>query len=191
MRFTPLAIPDVVLVEPDVFEDERGFFLETWHARRWHTEGGLPERFVQDNQSFSVRGVLRGLHAQLRHPQGKLVRAVQGEIFDVAVDLRPGSPSFGRWVGEALSDRNFRQLYVPPGFAHGFCVIGESATVQYKCTELYHREDEIGVIWNDPEIGIDWPVEEPRVSAKDQALPRLRELAEILQPSDPHEPRHP
>jgi dTDP-4-dehydrorhamnose 3,5-epimerase len=127
-----------------------------------------------------VHRVLRGLHAQLRRPQGKLVRAILGEIFDVAVDIRPGSPTFGQWVGELLSGESFRQLYIPPGFAHGFCVTSETAHVQYKCTELYFKEDEIGIVWNDPGIGIDWPVAEPLVNEKDRNAPRLAEIVQKL-----------
>jgi dTDP-4-dehydrorhamnose 3,5-epimerase len=137
--------------------------------------------FVQDNHSYSTKGTLRGLHAQVEHPQGKLVCAVAGEIFDVAVDIRPDSPTFGRWVGRVLSGTNHRQLWVPPGFAHGFCVLSKDAHVQYKCTAFYRREDEIGILWNDPQIGIDWPVKDPRLSDKDRSakpletfLPRLR-----------------
>ena len=176
MRFLPTAFPEVVLVEPDVFKDDRGFFLETWHQEKYR-RGGLPETFVQDNHSYSVRGVLRGLHAQLRHPQGKLVRAVLGEIFDVAVDIRPGSPTYGKWVGEVLSGENFRQLWVPPGFAHGFCVLSETAHVLYKCTTLYDRDDEVSILWDDPEIGIEWPVREPLLSPKDRQARRLQDIS--------------
>lgn len=183
MKFLPTSdLPEVVVVEPSVLRDERGFFLEVYHQRKFR-EGGVPDTFVQDNHSCSVRGTLRGLHAQLTKPQGKLVRAVTGEIFDVAVDIRPGSPTFGRWVGEILSGENFRQLWVPPGFAHGFCVLSETAHVQYKCTELYDREDEIALLWNDPEIGIAWPVNDlgnPLLSPKDRAALTLAGLAEIL-----------
>jgi dTDP-4-dehydrorhamnose 3,5-epimerase len=179
MRFVPLAIPDVVLIEPDIFKDDRGFFFEVYHREKFEA-AGLPGTFVQDNQSYSHRHVLRGLHAQLRKPQGKLVRALQGEIFDVAVDIRPGSPTFGRWVSAVLSGENNCQLWVPPGFVHGFCVTSDSAAVQYKCTELYAPNDEIGVVWNDPEIGIEWPLAEPLISPKDLRLPRLRQLIETL-----------
>jgi dTDP-4-dehydrorhamnose 3,5-epimerase len=180
VKFLPLAaLPDVLIVEPDVFRDDRGFFLESWHERKFQ-ECGLPAAFVQDNHSFSRRGTLRGLHAQLRRPQGKLVRAVVGEIFDVAVDIRPGSPTFGVWAGETLSGESCRQLYVPPGFAHGFCVTSESAHVLYKCTDFYDREDEIGIAWNDPEIGIGWPVDDPKLSPKDLAAPRLAEILHRL-----------
>lgn len=179
MRFLPREIPEVVLVEPPVYRDDRGFFLEVFHQQKF-LENGLPGTFVQDNHSYSTRGVLRGLHAQRTRPQGKLVRAVVGEIFDVAVDIRPGSPTFGKWVGEVLSGENLRQLWVPPGFAHGFCVLSETAHVLYKCTELYDARDEIGIVWDDPRIGIDWPVKEPIVSGKDQAAPKLAEIADRL-----------
>jgi dTDP-4-dehydrorhamnose 3,5-epimerase len=175
VEFEPTAIPGVIRVTPRVFRDARGFFLETYHAERF-AKAGIGAPFVQDNHSFSARGTLRGLHMQRAFAQGKLVRCSAGEIFDVAVDVRRGSPTFGRWVGETLSAENFRQLWVPPGFLHGFCVLSETAHVQYKCTELYHPEDELGVIWSDPEIGIAWPVDAPVLSAKDAALPRLREV---------------
>jgi dTDP-4-dehydrorhamnose 3,5-epimerase len=181
MKFTPTEIPDVVLIEPDVFADPRGFFVETHHAGKYR-EGGIGVTFVQDNHSFSsARGTLRGLHAQLHHPQGKLVHALLGEIWDVAVDLRPGSPTFKRWVARTLSGDNHHQLYVPPGFVHGFCVTSESAHVQYKCTELYRREDEISVVWNEPELGIAWPVAEPLLNDKDRAAPRLAEILDRLE----------
>lgn len=179
MKFQPTALPDVILVEPAVFRDDRGFFLETYHQKKY-ADGGIPDLFVQDNHSYSTRGTLRGLHAQLRQPQGKLVRAVQGEIFDVAVDIRPDSPTFGRWVGEILSGDNYRQLWVPPGFAHGFCVLSETAHVQYKCTDFYVRDDEIGIVWNDPGIGIDWPVAEPLLSPKDRDAPTLEAILQTL-----------
>ena len=179
MRFEPTSIPDVILIEPRVFRDARGFFLETYHAQRFAAAGIVAE-FVQDNHSASANGTLRGLHMQREFAQGKLVRCVAGEIFDVAVDARPGSKTFGRWIGETLSAANFRQLWVPPGFLHGFCVVSESAQVEYKCTELYHPEDELGVIWNDPDLGIGWPVRAPVLSAKDAALPRLREVESRL-----------
>ncbi len=179
MEFQRLSLPDVILVKPDVWPDDRGFFLETYHLEKYR-QGGIGEPFVQDNHSYSSRGTLRGLHAQLRRPQGKLVRAVLGEIFDVAVDIRPDSPTFGKWVGEILSGENFRQLYIPPGFAHGFCVLSETAHVLYKCTELYDPKDEIGIAWNDPEIRIEWPVEEPLLSAKDLAAPKLAEIVQEL-----------
>lgn len=177
--FTPLEIADVILVEPEVFCDDRGFFLETWHRERW-AAGGIDVDFVQTNHSRSIGPVLRGLHAQRTKPQGKLVRCVEGEIFDVAVDIRPGSPSFGRWVGATLTAENRHQLWVPAGFAHGFCVLGEAAQVEYACTALYDRADEIGVRWNDPAIGITWPISTPILSAKDRDAPTLAELTSQL-----------
>jgi dTDP-4-dehydrorhamnose 3,5-epimerase len=180
VEFRRLALPDVILVVPDVHRDARGFFLETYHARKYR-EGGIEASFVQDNHSHSRRGTLRGLHAQLLSPQGKLVRAVKGEIWDVAVDIRPGSPSFGRWVGSTLSEENAHQLWVPPGFGHGFCVLSEEADVEYKCTTLYDPGDEIAIQWNDPAIGIRWPVAEPVLSARDQAARPLAELRTRLQ----------
>ena len=165
-------------MEPDVFRDARGFFLETFHARKYRA-GGIAFDFVQDNHSRSQRGTLRGLHAQRARPQGKLVRAVQGEIFDVAVDLRPGAKTFGKWTAATLSGENFRQLFVPPGFAHGFCVLSETAEVEYKCTDFYDPADEVGVLWSS--VGIDWPLQEPLLSAKDAALPRLDQLRKTLE----------
>jgi dTDP-4-dehydrorhamnose 3,5-epimerase len=175
VKFTPLALPEVILVEPDVHRDARGFFVETYHLEKYRA-GGIPGPFVQDNHSRSVQGTLRGLHAQRRRPQGKLVRAVDGEMFDVAVDTRQGSPTFGRWVGVRLSGENFHQLYVPPGFAHGFCVLSAAVHVEYKCTDFYEPADEIGLAWDDPDVGIEWPVRDPIVSDKDRRLPRLRDL---------------
>lgn len=187
MKFQPTRIPEVVLVELNVFKDDRGFFLETYHQRKF-TEGGIPETFVQDNHSYSIRGTLRGLHAQLRNPQGKLVRAIQGEIFDVAVDIRPDSPTCGQWVGEILSGDNFRQLWVPPGFAHGFAVLSETAHVQYKCTDFYDRDDEIGIVWNDPGIGIAWPIEDPLLSPKDREAPTLETILQHLRDHERKDP---
>jgi dTDP-4-dehydrorhamnose 3,5-epimerase len=175
MRFVPTELHEVVLVEPDVFRDERGFFLETYHERKY-AAGGIPGPFVQDNHSRSVQGTLRGLHAQVERPQGKLVRAVEGEMFDVAVDIRRGSATFGRWVGVRLSGENFQQLYVPPGFVHGFCVLSAVVHVEYKCTDFYDAEDEIGLAWNDPDVGIEWPIRDPTISAKDRLLPALKDL---------------
>jgi dTDP-4-dehydrorhamnose 3,5-epimerase len=179
MEFRRLDLDGVILVAPNIIPDERGFFLETYHRDKY-AAGGIPETFVQDNQSFSRQRVLRGLHAQLRHPQGKLVRAIVGEIFDVAVDIRPGSPTFGKWAGATLSGENAHQLYVPPGFAHGFCVLSETAHVQYKCTDVYHPGDEIGVAWNDPDIGVEWPLEDPILNEKDRTAPRLAEIVQRL-----------
>ena len=179
MRFTPTALPEVILVEPDVFRDARGFFLETYHERKY-AQGGIPGPFVQDNHSRSVQGTLRGLHAQVRRPQGKLVRAVQGEMFDVAVDIRRGSPRFGRWVGVRLTGDNFKQIYIPAGYAHGFCVLSERVHVEYKCTDFYDPGGEIGIAWNDPDIGVAWPVAEPTVSDKDGRAPRLADALDRL-----------
>jgi len=182
VKVTPTGIPGVVVIEPLVRHDERGFFLETFHRRKFE-EHGLPGEFVQDNHSFSTaRGILRGMHAQLHHPQGKLVRAVIGEVFDVAVDLRPDSPAFGRWVSEVLSEDNFRQLYVPPGCAHGYLVLSDTSHVEYKCTALYDQPDEIGLAWDDPEVGIQWPPGAPLVNERDGTWPRLAELRPRLAP---------
>jgi dTDP-4-dehydrorhamnose 3,5-epimerase len=169
MRVVPTAIPDVLVVEPRVFGDQRGFFFESWN-RRALREAGLDVDFVQDNHSRSARGVLRGLHYQIRHPQGKLVRVVAGEVFDVAVDLRRGSPTFGRHVAITLSAENRKMLWVPPGFAHGFCVTSESADFLYKTTDYWHQEHERTLLWSDPALGIAWPVDgAPLVAAKDAA----------------------
>jgi dTDP-4-dehydrorhamnose 3,5-epimerase len=182
MKFQPTRLPEVILIEPDVFRDDRGYFLETWRQDKYG-QGGIPETFVQDNHSYSIHGTLRGLHAQLQHPQGKLVRAILGEIFDVAVDIRPDSPTFGQWVGEVLSGDNFRQLWVPAGFAHGFAVLSETAHVQYKCTDFYNRDDEIGILWNDPRIGVDWPLDrigDPLLSPKDSQASTLETILQRL-----------
>jgi dTDP-4-dehydrorhamnose 3,5-epimerase len=179
MRFVPTDLPGVILIEPDVYKDPRGFFLETWHQKKY-AEAGITGPFVQDNHSFSERGTLRGLHSQLQRPQGKLVRAVEGEMLDVAVDIRRGSPTFGRWVGYVLSGENFRQLWIPPGFAHGFCVLSERVHVEYKCTDFYDRSDELTIVWNDAQVGIEWPVKEPLLSARDAAAPTLAAAADRL-----------
>ncbi len=175
MKFEPLAIPGVIRVVPDVHGDERGFFLESYHEQKY-AEGGIPGPFVQDNHSRSANGILRGLHAQLDPAQGKLVRVLSGEILDVAVDVRRGSPHFGQHVAVPLSGENFHQLWVPEGFLHGFCVLSERADVEYKVTAPYTPESEIAVAWNDPDLAIPWPVSEPRLSARDQAAPRLTEI---------------
>lgn len=168
MNAIPLAIPDVVLFEPRVFGDERGFFFESFHQRRFEEAIGRSVNFVQDNHSRSAKNVLRGLHYQIRQPQGKLVRVVEGTVFDVAVDLRKSSPTFGQWVGEVLSAENKKQLWVPEGFAHGFVVISESAEFLYKTTDYYAPEHERCVAWNDPVLAINWPISDaPSVSAKD------------------------
>jgi dTDP-4-dehydrorhamnose 3,5-epimerase len=170
---TPLA--GLLIIEPKIFGDERGFFLETWSRKRYQ-EIGIDVDFVQDNLSFSRHGVLRGLHFQNPQAQGKLVYVLQGEVFDVAVDIRKGSPTFGRWHGLVLSSENKRQFWVPPGFAHGFCVTSESALFTYKCTELYAPAHERSILWNDPTLAIDWPVTEPQVSDKDRLAPLLADL---------------
>ena len=173
MQATPLTIPDVVLLEPKVFGDQRGFFLESYSERTFQ-ELGLPTRFVQDNHSKSIRSVLRGLHYQLGTPQGKLLRALQGEIFDVAVDMRRSSPTFGKWVGEILNDTNRRMLWIPPGFAHGFLVLSDTAEVAYKASEFYAPQQERSLLWNDEQVGIEWPLHlielaGPLLSTKDAA----------------------
>jgi dTDP-4-dehydrorhamnose 3,5-epimerase len=181
VKFLATELPGVLIVEPDVFRDARGFFLET-HSVPKYAQGGITATFVQDNHSRSVRGTLRGLHAQVTRPQAKLLRVVAGEIFDVAVDVRRGSPTFGRWVGAVLSAENFRQLYIPEGFAHGFCVLSEVADVEYKCSDVYVPEDEITVQWNDPAIGIRWPVAEPLLSKRDEVGRPLAEMGDRLPP---------
>ncbi len=175
MKFTPLEIPDVILVEPDVFGDARGYFQETYHAGKY-AAAGIPGPFLQDNFSFSRRGVLRGLHFQLRQPQGKLVMVARGEVFDVAVDVRRSSPTFGRWVGRTLNDQNHHQMWIPPGFAHGFCVLSEVVEFLYKCTQLYDPADDRGIAWNDPALGIRWPLADPALSAKDLKQPLLADV---------------
>lgn len=175
MRFVPTEIPDVLVVEPDVLRDGRGYFLETYHAGKYRA-GGIDGPFVQDNHSRSVRGTLRGLHLQLRRPQGKLIRVIEGEIFDVAVDVRRGSPTFGKWVAVTLSADNFLQCYVPAGFAHGFCVTTAVAQVEYKCTDLYDAASEIGIAWNDPALAIPWPLDDPILSDRDRRHPRLADV---------------
>jgi dTDP-4-dehydrorhamnose 3,5-epimerase len=179
VNFIPTRLPDVIVVEPDVHRDARGFFLESYHADKY-ARGGVAATFVQDNHSRSTRGTLRGLHAQWRTPQGKLVRVLDGEIFDVAVDVRRGSPTYGQWVGVQLDSDAHRQIWVPEGFLHGFCVLSETADVEYKCTAPYDPGGELGVLWNDPDIGIEWPVREPVLSAKDAASPRLGEVQDKL-----------
>jgi dTDP-4-dehydrorhamnose 3,5-epimerase len=179
MKITPTVIPDVILIEPAVHGDQRGFFMESYHQNNFAAQG-LDQVFVQDNHSRSEKGVLRGLHYQLKNPQGKLVRVVTGEVFDVAVDVRKGSPTFGKWVGDYLSETNHKMLYVPPGFAHGFCVVSESADFLYKCTEFYDPNDEQGIIWNDPQINISWPCETFQLSGKDQHYKTLAEMTDYL-----------
>lgn len=175
-RFHRFEIPDLILIEPVVFEDKRGFFLE-FYKHSDFKKAGIKEEFVQDNHSGSIRGVLRGLHFQ-REPeaQGKLLRCIRGEIFDVAVDIRRDSPTFGRWVSVILSEENRKMLYIPPGFAHGFQVLSDTAEVIYKTTREYSPGHEAGIIWNDPELNIDWPIKEPLLSVRDRQWPMLKEL---------------
>ena len=182
MKVSNTCLPGVIRIEPRVFGDTRGFFYETWSASRY-ADMGLSSPFVQDNVSKSGRGSLRGLHLQHPHGQGKLVHVLVGEVFDVAVDVRVGSPHFGQWGGVTLSESNRHQLYIPPGFAHGFCVVSDTALFAYKCTERYHAETEITVAWNDPDIGIRWPIAAPTLSKKDKAGQVLKALGDKL-------PRH-
>ncbi len=175
MKVEHTELPEVLLIKPDVFGDGRGFFLEAWNQQRF-AEHGLKMHFVQDNVSFSRRGILRGLHFQNPHLQGKLVHVLDGEVFDVAVDIRLGSPHFGRWVGVHLSADNHWQLYVPEGFAHGFCVTSETALFAYKCTDLYQPKAEFSVRWDDPDLAIAWPVPSPSLSVKDQAGLNLKDI---------------
>ena len=177
MIVTPTpTLPDVLIVEPRVFPDDRGFFVETYSAPRYRA-AGIDVDFVQDNHSRSVRGTLRGLHWQVApHPQAKLIRVLAGEILDVAVDIREGSPTFGRWVSVSLSAENFRQLFIPVGFAHGFLVLSDLADIEYKCSDVYDPAAERGLMWNDPEIGIAWPVTDPILSPRDRAHPPLGAL---------------
>jgi dTDP-4-dehydrorhamnose 3,5-epimerase len=179
VRIVPTELPGVLIVEPEVHRDGRGFFLETFHEAKYRG-GGIAGPFVQDNQSRSLKGTLRGLHLQLRRPQGKLVRVIAGEVFDVAVDVRRGSPTFGRWAGVTLSADDFRQCYVPPGFAHGFCVLSDSADVEYKCTELYDRDSEIAIAWDDPRLAVRWPVTAPILSDRDRAARPLEAFLDRL-----------
>jgi dTDP-4-dehydrorhamnose 3,5-epimerase len=175
MEVTPTKIRDVLLIKPRVFEDSRGFFFESYNRREF-IKHGLDVTFVQDNHSRSVKNTLRGLHFQVNPGQGKLVRVVSGEVFDVAVDIRFGSPTFGQWVGHNLSAINKLQMYIPVGFAHGFCVLSEYAEFEYKCTDFYSLSDERGIAWNDPEIGISWPVTRPLLSEKDRRNPLLNNI---------------
>lgn len=175
MRVTLIDIPGVLLLEPSVLSDRRGWFTETYHEQRYR-EAGITERFVQDNCSRSVRNTVRGLHFQEPHAQGKLVMALEGSVFDVVADIRKGSPTFGKWYGIELSSQNLRQMYIPPGCAHGFCVTSETATFLYKCTAYYSPNDEHGILWNDPDLGILWPTREPILSRKDQAYRILKEM---------------
>jgi dTDP-4-dehydrorhamnose 3,5-epimerase len=179
VRVETTGLPGVLVIHPDVYRDARGFFLETYSQPRYAAHG-MSTAFVQDNHSHSSRCTIRGLHLQAAKGQGKLVRAVRGEMLDVAVDVRLGSPFFGRWTGAVLSGENFRQLYIPPGFAHGFAVLSDEVDVEYKCTELYDASDEVTVRWNDPAIGIEWPVKEPILSARDAQAPTLDQIRHRL-----------
>lgn len=175
MNVIETKLPGVLIIEPKVFGDARGYFFETWQQTRYEAIG-IKENFVQDNVSYSARGVLRGLHYQKPNTQGKLVSVLQGEVFDVAVDIRAGSPTFGQWVGVNLSGDNNLQLWVPPGFAHGFCVTSETAYFTYKCTDVYTPRAEGGIMWNDPDIGIQWPLDDVILSDKDNVYARLRDV---------------
>lgn len=184
MKRIDTALPGVCLIEPKVFGDHRGFFMETY-SKRMFEEIGINHEFVQDNHSKSTKGVLRGLHYQLIQPQAKLVRVTKGEVFDVAIDMRRGSPTYGKWIGEILSEDNKRMLFIPEGFAHGFVVLSDEAEFTYKCSDFYAPEHERGLIWNDPSIGIDWPIPEgmePMLSQKDAAYPTFETLPEADQP---------
>ena len=173
MKVTPLELREVLLIDLRVFGDARGWFAETWQAERY-AAAGIPSRFVQDNAAYSQRGVLRGLHAQHPYDQGKLIQVLQGEIYDVAVDIRRGSPTFGRWVGIPLSAARPQQVWIPPGFAHGYCVLSDEALFTYKCTDFYHPETQFSVRWDDPAIGIEWPLEiAPVLADKDREAPLL------------------
>lgn len=179
MKVLPAELPGLILIQPKVHRDERGFLLETWQEERYR-EAGIRARFVQDNLSSSLRGALRGLHVQLRRPQAKLIRCASGEIFDVAVDVRKGSPTFARWFGVKLSAENALQMFIPKGFAHGFAVLSRRAEVAYKCSDFYEPKDQLAILWSDPEIGIDWPVEKPLLSPKDRAAKPLKDLYDLL-----------
>lgn len=175
MRFTPSPIlPEIVVIEPDLFQDERGFFMEFYHQEKF-VQAGIHARFVQDNRSRSCKGTVRGLHYQIQRPQGKLIWVPYGKVFDVAVDIRKASPTFGRWMSIVLSEEEKKGLYIPPDFAHGFCVLSEEAEVFYKCTDFYSREHERCIRWDDPELSIPWPAENPVLSPKDRTAPLLKE----------------
>ena len=175
MKITETKLAGVLIIEPKIFGDSRGFFKETFQAERYR-EAGIEYTFVQDNYSRSQKGVLRGLHFQITKPQGKLVSCPKGAVFDVAVDFDPGSNTYGQYVGVELTEENHKQLWVPPGYAHGFCVLSETADFQYKCTDYYDPSDEGGVIWNDPDVAIEWPITHPSLSSKDALLPTLTQL---------------
>ena len=178
MEFISTEIPDIILIKPELFNDDRGYFMESYHFIKYKNNG-IDKVFIQDNHALSFKNTLRGLHFQNKYPQAKLVRCLQGKIFDVAVDIRKTSPNYGKWIGKELSDENKYQLYVPEGFAHGYYVISETAEVVYKCSDIYHPEDDNGIYWNDPDIGIDWPTKRPNLSDKDTKLPMLKTLVDI------------
>jgi dTDP-4-dehydrorhamnose 3,5-epimerase len=177
MKVTETRLPGVLILDPDVYHDERGFFLETYNRERFAAIPTLDVAFVQDNHSRSKRNVLRGLHLQRQFPQGKLVRVVTGHVWDVAVDIDARSSTFKQWVGVDLTEDNHRQLYIPPGYAHGFCVLSDVADLEYKCTEVYHASDEVGLLWCDPDLAIDWPIKDPKLSKRDAAN---RSLSDFL-----------
>ena len=179
MRVEQTSIPGVLIIEPDVHRDGRGYFVETYRADKY-LQAGIADAFVQDNQSRSAGGTLRGLHLQLKQPQGKLIRVIEGEIYDIAVDVRRGSATFGQWVAVTLSGENFRQCYIPPGFAHGFYVVSAVADVEYKCTDVYDPTGELGIAWNDPALAIPWPNPAPILSARDQNHPTLAAVMDRL-----------
>ena len=181
MKIIETTLPEVIILEPKLHGDSRGFFLETYREDTLH-EFGINQRFIQDNHSRSTRGILRGLHYQLTQPQGKLVRVSRGGVFDVAVDVRSGSPTFGQWCGATLDEESMRMMYIPPGFAHGFVVLSDVADFIYKCTDYYHPESEQGILWNDPAIGIKWPITDVQLSDKDQNNPVLQHQPEQLLP---------
>ncbi|MEQ9451348.1 MAG: dTDP-4-dehydrorhamnose 3,5-epimerase [Pseudomonadales bacterium] len=180
MIVTDTDLPGVRVIEPSVFKDKRGYFLETYNAPLYQEAIGSSLPFVQDNLSYSRGNVLRGLHAQKNYPQGKLVRVVRGSVFDVAVDINPSSDTFAQWVGFELNDTNQKQIWIPPGYAHGFAVLSAEAIFEYKCTDVYHPNDEIGVIWNDKKIGVNWPITNPLLSTNDSQLPTLEDLLQDL-----------
>jgi dTDP-4-dehydrorhamnose 3,5-epimerase len=182
MNIISTSTEGLLIIEPKIFKDTRGFFMEIYNRRKYEA-AGITETFVQDNLSYSLKNTVRGLHFQIRHSQAKLVQVISGEIFDVAVDLRSGSATFGKWTGVRLSDKNGRQMYVPKGFAHGFCVLSEFAAFYYKCSDFYAPDDEGGIIWSDPDIGIEWPVENPIISEKDKRYPKLSSLSAGQRPS--------
>ena len=178
MKFLQTEISDVILVKPELIEDHRGFFMESYHIEKF-TIGGIKSKFVQDNHAKSVQNTLRGLHFQVNFPQAKLLRCLKGKVFDVAVDIRKYSSTYGKWVGEILSDENKHQLFIPVGFAHGYYVMSETAEIAYKCSEIYHPEDALGLRWNDPDIAIEWPGNSPVLSEKDKILPFLKKIHEF------------